>query len=49
MVVIDIECDCSEFGPVTLDPVEIMYILYYKKHLANVLDISNICILTKCQ
>ncbi|KAA0713549.1 Voltage-dependent calcium channel subunit alpha-2/delta-3 [Triplophysa tibetana] len=24
MVVIDNECDCSEFGPVTLDPVEII-------------------------
>ncbi|KAI7789916.1 putative voltage-dependent calcium channel subunit alpha-2/delta-3, partial [Triplophysa rosa] len=38
MVVIDNECDCSEFGPVTLDPIEIMYILYYNKQMLLLLD-----------
>ncbi|RXN21890.1 voltage-dependent calcium channel subunit alpha-2 delta-3 [Labeo rohita] len=30
MVVIDNTCDCSDFGPVTMDPIEIMYILNKK-------------------
>ncbi len=30
MVVIDNTCDCSDFGPVTMDPIEIMYILNEK-------------------
>lgn len=27
MVVVDNKCDCSMFEPITMDPVEIMYIL----------------------
>lgn len=27
MVVVDNKCDCSGFPPVTMDPIEIMYIL----------------------
>ncbi|MEQ2232270.1 Voltage-dependent calcium channel subunit alpha-2/delta-3, partial [Ilyodon furcidens] len=27
MVVVDNKCDCSQFGPITMDPIEIMYIL----------------------
>uniref|UniRef100_A0A8C1R4W1 Calcium voltage-gated channel auxiliary subunit alpha2delta 3 n=1 Tax=Cyprinus carpio TaxID=7962 RepID=A0A8C1R4W1_CYPCA len=33
MVVIDNTCDCSDFGPVTMDPIEIMYILNKKTSL----------------
>uniref|UniRef100_A0A3B3TIQ3 Calcium voltage-gated channel auxiliary subunit alpha2delta 3 n=1 Tax=Poecilia latipinna TaxID=48699 RepID=A0A3B3TIQ3_9TELE len=28
MVVVDNKCDCSQFGPITMDPFEIMYILH---------------------
>lgn len=28
MVVVDNKCDCSMFEPITMDPIEIMYILY---------------------
>ncbi|ROI74350.1 Voltage-dependent calcium channel subunit alpha-2/delta-3 [Anabarilius grahami] len=34
MVVIDNTCDCSDFGPVTMDPIEIMYILNKKEVLS---------------
>lgn len=27
MVVVDNKCDCSSIPPVTMDPIEIMYIL----------------------
>uniref|UniRef100_A0A671LGI2 Voltage-dependent calcium channel subunit alpha-2/delta-3-like n=1 Tax=Sinocyclocheilus anshuiensis TaxID=1608454 RepID=A0A671LGI2_9TELE len=33
MVVIDNTCDCSDFGPVNMDPIEIMYILNKKTSL----------------
>lgn len=29
MVVVDNKCDCSMFEPITMDPIEIMYILYW--------------------
>uniref|UniRef100_A0A8C7Z614 Voltage-dependent calcium channel alpha-2/delta subunit conserved region domain-containing protein n=1 Tax=Oryzias sinensis TaxID=183150 RepID=A0A8C7Z614_9TELE len=29
MVVVDNKCDCSLFEPITMDPIEIMYILYW--------------------
>ncbi|KAF3696953.1 Voltage-dependent calcium channel subunit alpha-2/delta-3 [Channa argus] len=29
MVVVDNKCDCSMFEPITMDPVEIMYILHW--------------------
>uniref|UniRef100_A0A3Q2QZ91 Voltage-dependent calcium channel alpha-2/delta subunit conserved region domain-containing protein n=1 Tax=Fundulus heteroclitus TaxID=8078 RepID=A0A3Q2QZ91_FUNHE len=29
MVVVDNKCDCSDFGPITMDPIEIMYILLW--------------------
>lgn len=31
MVVVDSKCDCSMFEPITMDPIEIMYILYWAK------------------
>lgn len=31
MVVVDNKCDCSMFEPITMDPIEIMYILYWLK------------------
>ncbi|GLD74532.1 voltage-dependent calcium channel subunit alpha-2/delta-3-like isoform X1 [Lates japonicus] len=31
MVVVDNKCDCSMFEPITMDPVEIMYILRWPK------------------
>uniref|UniRef100_A0A3P9K5F4 Calcium voltage-gated channel auxiliary subunit alpha2delta 3 n=1 Tax=Oryzias latipes TaxID=8090 RepID=A0A3P9K5F4_ORYLA len=30
MVVVDNKCDCSLFEPITMDPIEIMYILYWR-------------------
>uniref|UniRef100_A0A3Q0SAR1 Calcium voltage-gated channel auxiliary subunit alpha2delta 3 n=1 Tax=Amphilophus citrinellus TaxID=61819 RepID=A0A3Q0SAR1_AMPCI len=31
MVVVDNKCDCSMFEPITMDPIEIMYILHWPK------------------
>lgn len=33
MVVVDNKCDCSMFEPITMDPIEIMYILRWPKKL----------------
>lgn len=35
MVVVDNKCDCSTFEPITMDPIEIMYILYWPKTGVN--------------
>uniref|UniRef100_A0AAQ5YC36 VWFA domain-containing protein n=1 Tax=Amphiprion ocellaris TaxID=80972 RepID=A0AAQ5YC36_AMPOC len=32
MVVVDNKCDCSMFEPITMDPIEIMYILHWPKN-----------------
>lgn len=31
MVVVDNKCDCSMFEPITMNPIEIMYILHWSK------------------
>lgn len=31
MVVVDNKCDCTMFEPITMDPIEIMYILHWPK------------------
>lgn len=37
MVVVDNKCDCSMFEPITMDPIEIMYIL----HLPNTGEVGG--------
>lgn len=36
MVVVDNKCDCSMFEPITMDPIEIMYILLLAKKTGEV-------------
>ncbi|TKS77673.1 Voltage-dependent calcium channel subunit alpha-2/delta-3 [Collichthys lucidus] len=43
MVVVDNKCDCSMFEPITMDPIEIMYILHWPKTLEEVALLWSPC------
>lgn len=44
MVVVDNKCDCSMFEPITMNPIEIMYIL----HRPNIFFLAGVQIRVSC-